>query len=366
MPRLSFNGDNAAVAPWVRPSDWLPLPNVSSSEQKMVGLVAIFDTDSEFLAFTATGNFTVDWGDGSATENISSGVTAQHKYTYSSISNSTLCSRGYKQVIVTVTPQAGQNFDSVSLDKRHSSASAQVQSSGWLDITCSCRAASTSGFSSTGAVSRSTMLEQCTILNGGSRTSCASMFTACCALQSIPLFNTASVTNMSYMFNLCYSLKIVPLFNTAAVTNMKNMFYSCYALELVPLFNTSSVTDMSNMFYACYSLQLPPMFDMSAVINISYMFYYCYTLKVIPAFNLAAVTSTFNAFYNCLTLSRALFTGLGVNFSLLNCNLSGAALDEIYTNLPTVTGKTITVTGNYGAASDTPSIATSKGWTVTG
>jgi len=31
-----------------------------------------------------------------------------------------------------------------------------------------------------------------------------------------------------------------------------------------------------------------------------------------------------------------------------------------------ITGRTITVTGNYGTAGDTTSIATNKGWTVTG
>ena len=43
------------------------------------------------------------------------------------------------------------------------------------------------------------------------------------------------------------------------------------------------------------------------------------------------------------------------------------ALDAIYTNLASgVTAQTITVTGNWGVATDTPSIATAKGWTVTG
>jgi hypothetical protein len=46
--------------------------------------------------------------------------------------------------------------------------------------------------------------------------------------------------------------------------------------------------------------------------------------------------------------------------------LAAAQLDEIYTNLPTVTSKTITVSGNWGTAGDTPTIATAKGWTVTG
>jgi hypothetical protein len=49
-----------------------------------------------------------------------------------------------------------------------------------------------------------------------------------------------------------------------------------------------------------------------------------------------------------------------------SCKLSATKLNEIYSNLKTVTGKTITVTGNYGTASDDPSIAIAKGWTVTG
>jgi hypothetical protein len=37
----------------------------------------------------------------------------------------------------------------------------------------------------------------------------------------------------------------------------------------------------------------------------------------------------------------------------------------LYTSLQTV-ARTITVTGNWGTASDNPAIATAKGWTVTG
>jgi hypothetical protein len=41
------------------------------------------------------------------------------------------------------------------------------------------------------------------------------------------------------------------------------------------------------------------------------------------------------------------------------------ALNNLYTSLQTA-ARTITVTGNWGTASDNPSIATAKGWTVTG
>jgi len=53
------------------------------------------------------------------------------------------------------------------------------------------------------------------------------------------------------------------------------------------------------------------------------------------------------------------------SFSIASCHFSAAALDEIYTALPTAT-KTITVSSNYGTTGDDPTIATAKNWTVTG
>jgi hypothetical protein len=57
--------------------------------------------------------------------------------------------------------------------------------------------------------------------------------------------------------------------------------------------------------------------------------------------------------------------GMNEDFSVANCNLGPDALNRIYGNLATV-AKIITVTGNWGAAYDTPAIATGKGWFVTG
>jgi hypothetical protein len=71
-------------------------------------------------------------------------------------------------------------------------------------------------------------------------------------------------------------------------------------------------------------------------------------------------------FNSCNSLARIEASDFRFTFTVANCKLSAAALDEIYTNLPTVTGQTITVSGNYGIAGDDPTIATAKGWTVTG
>lgn len=242
------------------------------------------------------------------------------------------------------------------------------------------------------------------LFNTAAVTNMSSMFRECSNLQTVPLFNTVSVTDMNTMFGRCYKLQIVPLFNTVAVTNMSYMLSDCNALQEVPLFNTAAVTNMSGMFYYQngygaastppeYCLQTVPLFNTAAVTNMSYMFYGCVNLQTVPLFNTAAVTSMSNMFAACKSLQSvpALVTTAVTNssgftsmfdsnysmsrieaknfrftFSVAYCKLSATALNEIYTNLPTVTAQTITVTGNYGTATDNPAIATAKGWTVTG
>jgi hypothetical protein len=99
------------------------------------------------------------------------------------------------------------------------------------------------------------------------------------------------------------------------------------------------------------------------------MFSGCFNLQAIPALVTTAVTAASglsSMFFDCNSLARIEAKDFRFTFSVLDCKLSATALNEIYTNLPTVVGQTITVTGNYGRLADTPSIATAKGWTVTG
>ena len=126
-------GSTPSPAPWVRPTDWLPLPTVTETDQKFVGLHAVYP-DANFVALSAAGDYTVDWGDG-VVENFASSTVAQHEYNYDTydVGGTTLCSRGYKQAVVTVTPQAGQSLTFLNLHQRHSALTVQY-SSGFLDI----------------------------------------------------------------------------------------------------------------------------------------------------------------------------------------------------------------------------------------
>ena len=123
------------------------------------------------------------------------------------------------------------------------------------------------------------------------------------------------------------------------------MFQNCSSLQSVPLFNTSAVTGMSNMFQNCSSLQSIP------AIN-------CSSATLIPLFA-----------SGCNGLKRCQATGIKASVSFAICALSETNLNEIYTNLADLTAlptQTITVTGNYGIATDNPAIATAKNWTVVG
>src|SRR5574337_1200025 len=73
---------------WTRPSSWLSMPSVVSTDQKFVGLHAVYE-DSNFVALSASGNYTVDWGDGTSPVNTSAGVTTEYDIPYANVAGNT-------------------------------------------------------------------------------------------------------------------------------------------------------------------------------------------------------------------------------------------------------------------------------------
>lgn len=280
---------------WRRPADWIPMPTITATEEKVAALFLVGDHDSNYVAFRCSGAYTVDWGDGT-TENVASNTTAEHNYVFSDLSASTEfgpAGSKSRQAMIVITPQAGQNLTAISFNYRHSSLST-TYTTPILEIVLAAPNCTSLLIGSTTGNLR--LLEQCTILS----------------------HNT---------------------------TNMLNMFYGCTSLQSVPLFDTSSVTNMTSMFLNCYSLQ------------------------TIPALDCSASTNMGNFVFNNFGLKRCQATGIAKTISFQNATLGPDELNEIYTNLADLTGlpsETITVTGNYGTATDNPAIATAKGWTVIG
>ena len=320
---------------WVRPADWVTLPTVLDGDQKIVMLVAVFNT-TNFLAFSATGDYTVDWGDGAAPTNYSSGTTAQKSFAWSDYSPSTLTSQGFRQAVVTITPQSGQNLTALNLNVRHTTPTV-AHTTGVLEVVMSAPYFTAMSFNATNVAYR--------------------------MLRRFEWVGSCPITSFSYMFNECLSLSSVEL-DTSSGTSFSYMFSSCPSLSSVEL-DTSSGTNFSYMFSGCPSLSSVEL-DTSSGINFSYMFYNCSSLSSVEL-DTSSGTNFASMFYNCPSLSSVILTGCKYTVSVANGVLSGTALDALYTSLGTAAGsQTITVSGNHGTSSDTPSIATAKGWTVSG
>jgi surface protein len=300
-------------------------------------------------------------------------------------------------------------------------------SSGWLDMNINLPnlpAGQRLLIGSTGI--RHGFLERVNITSWGAITNASNMFSSCTALREAnsAQWNTAAITDMSSMFYECWAFQVLDAstWNTALVTTMNSMFRACYSLiEIkcsawntgalqnlgffcfdcralsrinVSAWNTINVTTLQFAFNGCASLPELSIgswtltnltnalgvvrdcwnlrdtnittLSLPAATNMNQMFEFCFSLPTIGTINVPSGASTTALCSGAQSLKSAGFIGINSSTSFANCMLSGPELDNIYTNLSaTGTGKTITVTGNFGTATHNPSIATAKGWTVT-
>jgi surface protein len=384
-------------AEWIRPSDWLTMPTVVDTDQTFVGLHAVIENGDNYVAFlftTSTGQYQVNWGDGTTTLHNSNTI-AQKQYDFATYdpTNTTLTSRGYKQAMITVTPVSG-NLLTCNFQQRYVTVPAQNQaySTGFLDCILSMPNAST-GLSIVfgGSIVMHSYVERFDIKTIGATTNMNFLFSLCRVLESVPLFDTQNVTLMNSFFSNCASLKLVPLFNTQNVLNMaimfngcaslksvpllntqnvqvmNNLFSGCVSLQSVPLFNTQNVTIMSSMFNGCQSLQSVPLFNTANVTDMRVMFQSCQSLQSVPALLTASITTDFTAFANGANSLNRCQMSFSRTVTFANCQLSRDAIVEIFNNLAVVVSATITITGNWGVTALSASdllIATSKGWVV--
>ena len=314
---------------FIRPADWLPLPVISATTEKIVFLWPIFAindaTQNNTITFTAAGNFNVDWGDGTNT-NYSSGATTSHSYTWSTISSSTLTSQGFRQVIVTVTPQAGAHLTSFTFPYvSFYPYGSQTNASWMLDIAINAPNLTTLNSGSQpysitfgllqsiylGANAVTSLAQFCSnmpVLHSATiyapaATTLSQCFQSCPSLTDVRLFQTDLCTDFSSLFSGCKSLQSVPLFNTAAGQSFNSMFSSCSLLKSVPHFVTTNGTDFGYMFSNCSSLPSVPLLDTSNGTNFIETFAFCNLLVTVPAFNFSNATSLYATFNSCYSLT---------------------------------------------------------------
>lgn len=244
-------------------------------------------------------------------------------------------------------------------------------------------------------------------------TTLSTAFQACYSLQSVVFPSSlSSLTSFSQAFNNCRSLQSVTLPTTVGnvAATSANMFSNCYRIKEITMPTTyGGITSLSSTFNNCYSLKNIT-FGTNQLTGISTMqnaFNGCMALTGITNSNYLGNNSTSTTTYvngttmasntrslqslsfsckfsklelqgsgvdndkSALTSLRLLnngsgqYAGTSPQINVSYTSMDATALNQLFTDLPTVTAKTISVVGTPGAATCNTSIATAKGWTVT-
>lgn len=374
----SGGGAVADVNGYVRPSDWPAFP--ADVAQRVYLFAGVQNVGTNLFALTVTtsaGTYDVDWGDGSSDIGVTSGTPAYHSYTYADGDLPAATSEGIKVATVVVKPNTGgANITGFDMSTIHNQAGlATSYSPMWLEARLNIPNL-TSGlvFRATGR--SNVYMRKIEFVAIGAITSMVSMFDSMTSLESVifPAGSLASVTTLATAFRDCNRLRsvIFPAGSLASVTSMTTIFSNCLSLRNVsfPAGALAVCTVATNAFFGCETLPevvFPSGAFNGATFTTSGMFSTSPALRrvVFPPGGMTNTSSTLNMFTGCTNLAKIENCDINITFTIPGAALDAAALDEIYTALPTVTSQTITVTGNYGTAGDNPTIATGKGWTVT-
>ena len=340
---------------WVRPADWLPIDHlVTSTDDKMVILFAIYPDSQNKIAYIFRVGTVIDWGDGTVTEG--NNTIAEHTYNYDSIPDSTLCSRGYKQVIITVYPLNSSYHITRLYLAKHSEVG---QYSQCRILEMKIRAPWCDSFRlSNGTVPRTNIMESFVWIDNHSLGINHILFYFCFSLINF---------RMDYLsaryFYACNNL--TPPFSQSPETQTWNSYYYNNA-KIINYYNLTATNqvDAGSMFYGSFSIEDVEM-NMSGITAVSNMFYNNYHLRRVVLHNMESITINTTMFALNYSLTEVLLYGLKLSFNIGNCSMSATALNNLFTSLGTpATTQTVTVTGNPGAATCNTSIATAKNWTV--
>lgn len=266
---------------YTRPTDWQAMPSVVTGDKKIVALVAVYPHSSNVCRVTCGSSTTwdVDWGDGTVKTGNASGTPSYHGYTYSTLPGP-ICSRGYKTVVVTITPASGQSITNVDFSQAYGTSPASTRYTPWLDIIICSAQLTNLGLNGSGNYP----LESITIIDHG-LTSFNSKFSGLSSLRYANL-NCTNITDMSSVFSGCSSLTDVILTDTSAVKLFNSCFQGCTSMTTAPSLDTSACSDFGNMFNACSALTTVPAYNLVAATTCAGMFYYCYGLTALPLFTM--------------------------------------------------------------------------------
>jgi hypothetical protein len=382
-------------AGWVRPSDWIAIPDLTSADERGYFLVVVFENAYNQLGVRITaGAANINWGDG--TNIVSTGSTQSKVYDYATLAGAVSVwpdGRNYKQVLVDITrvggaiatvdfnspttiqPRGNNNvvdcvFSFPSLTDLRLSAENNANRRG-MNLLQRLRVRNT------GAV---------TVLQLGSLVSLqalewadfegtipTSLLTSVQVIELAALNISAAGTAANSMFISSRTRKVGNI-TANAVTNAASMFALSRVLEQVGTVNFAVATTLQSCFSGCSALTKVGLITAPLNQTLQSVANDCYSLEELIFSDCAAVTNTTSMVANCPSLVNLVTPNLtrGVNVSDTSLGLTG--MSNFANSLGVASGaQTVTVTSTpFGAlltALDPTAVAiaavmTGKGYTI--
>ena len=368
---------------WIRNSDWMSIPSVSSGDEIVYGLYAIYeDMPNELIISLSGTGHTINWGDD--TDQVTVNLVEYTKaYDYSVTSGNISVDkygRNYKQVLVNITLSG--TCSTMYLDRSDSEIKYNL---GWLDIVGDSPTTAILGLNQRGA----TELERLWLVDSALT---SYVYTSMPNLRVLDVVYGA-VASISQAFfgvgdfrdnngdavnlNLTSVPTFVNIFNNAQITKIGNLdinsvtsfiagFSEVSSLYEIGYVYIPSVTSLSSGFPNLPSLRNIGLITTGlGLTTIANMFINAYNVEDVELTECTNVTTTTNAFSQNRNLKRCILTNLTVGVSIINGKMSATALNSFMTALGAANGaQTLSISGNPGSLTCDTSIGTGKGYTV--
>jgi len=308
-----------------------------------------------------TVNYVVDWGDGSATETV---TTNNKSHTYASAGTYTVKlditgsyrpyynsnANGDQITAITIDDTAVFNSDIQSAFRHNNNMTS---------FSCGAGLSNVNNFSRTW-YDCSALTSFPLITLSASNLSLFAAWSGCAGLTSFPLLNTSTVNNTQFAWQGCSGLTSFPALNLSNVTGFNSSWQNCTGITTFGLVNISGGTNFTSTWRRNSSLTTFPSCNFSSGTTFSDCWRECSSLTTFPA----------NRFDSTGTLASTAFVR-----SWYQCALTAQSIENILTSLDTngASGITLGIDGGTNAAYSTWSTAaqtaltnlTTKGWTVT-
>ena len=390
----SLTGADLAIQTkwWTRPSGWLPMPEITASDNKFAGLYAVFEDGFNAVAILLSqGNHSINWGDGSTDSGSGTNQTYNHVYDYATISGAVLVSddgRNYKQVMVEVDFDSDTNVLRVN-ETTTPSTGTNLRSQNWLEFIGSSTNASfvllDFGIIST---------YKCAYLQKinwiGSITSLIANRTPALKVLGIDYSQTLTqiqfsesgdfraddnggLVNLNTDVNFAIgsfadsNIKKLGNINSALSTSHNNIFRFCQNLKSVGSINAINTTSLLDAFRD--NIRLKSIGTISVTTSLTQMtraFRFCRFLsEIVFSGDMSGVNSISDCFTQNLSLRRLILPNITIGFDIRDSQITGDNLQDLGASLGDYNGVGLqTITLPAFTIGEPTTVFTDKGYIV--